>query len=227
MRHELLEAHFGRPVAIDLCLTCHVFWFDGRESLQLSPASTLKLFKIIGDHTAATRPEPADQLACPRCRARLRLTRDMQRSTRFEYWSCPNSDGRLTTFFNFPREKNFVKPLSAGQIAELRQHLQAVNCSNCGAPVDLTKSSSCAHCGSPLSMLDMHQAERLIDELKAADRTGKPVDPTLPFHLAHIRHETNQRFDFFEKDSAWFDRAKTSGLLAAGLGTVARWLRGE
>ena len=64
----------------------------------------------------------------------------MQRSTRFEYFRCPHDHGRLTTFFDFLKEKDFVRPLTPPQIAELRKNIQVVNCSNCGAPIDLAKT---------------------------------------------------------------------------------------
>ena len=54
--------------------------------------------------------------------------------------------------FDFLREKNFVRPLSADQLTALRQNVQSVNCSNCGAPIDLAKTSACGHCGSPLEV---------------------------------------------------------------------------
>ena len=49
---ETLDGHLGRPVSIDLCIACHVFWFDQNESLQLAPRSTLRLFRLIGEHAA-------------------------------------------------------------------------------------------------------------------------------------------------------------------------------
>ena len=49
---ETLDGHLGRPVTIDLCIACHVFWFDQNESLQLAPRSTLRLFRVIGEHAA-------------------------------------------------------------------------------------------------------------------------------------------------------------------------------
>ena len=63
----------------------------------------------------------------------------MQRATRFSYLHCPNDHGRLTTFFDFLREKDFIRPLTAEQLQELRQNVQTVNCSNCGAPIDVTR----------------------------------------------------------------------------------------
>jgi hypothetical protein len=156
---------------------------------------------------------------------RLKPTHDMQRATRFEYLSCPRGHGRLTTFFNFLREKNFIKPLSAAQIAELRKTMAAVNCSNCGAPVDLARGTACAHCGSPLSMLDMAQAERLVGELRQADQTGQPVDPALPLSLARERRDAHAAFDAFEHGRGWMEPVGPGGLVGAGVQFVARWLR--
>lgn len=146
-------------MAIDLCHGCQAFWFDGYESLQLSPGSALRLFRVIGEAGAGGRALFSDSAACPSCGMRLLPTKDQQRQTKFEYRRCPQRHGRLISFFNFLREKNFIRPLSAVQIEELRRNVQTVNCSNCGAPVDLATGAACAHCGSPLSMLDMAQAE--------------------------------------------------------------------
>jgi hypothetical protein len=48
--------------------------------------------------------------------------------------------------FDFLREKNFIRPLTPEQIAELRRNIQIVNCSNCGAPIDLARGAACGHC---------------------------------------------------------------------------------
>src|SRR6188474_846047 len=131
MHEQTLDGHLGRPVTIDICYQCQAFWFDARESLQLTPASTLVLFKAIGEHPGPGRTTAADAVRCPRCTSRLRVSHDMQRQTRFEYLSCPAGHGRFTTFFNFLREKDFIRPLTSQQIAELRRNVPSVNCSNC------------------------------------------------------------------------------------------------
>lgn len=224
MTTERLDAHLGRAVDIDLCQACQVFWFDGRESLSLTPASTLRLFRLIGERAAGGRPS-GTTATCPRCQKHLRLTRDMQRSTRFEYFACANGHGRLTTFFNFLREKDFIRPLSAAQVEELRQNVQILNCSNCGAPIELARASACTHCGSPVSMLDMKQAEKLVGQLQQADRAGAPVDPSLPMNLARARRDVGAQFDLFERDPSWFTDVSSAGLVGAGLRAVARWLK--
>jgi hypothetical protein len=225
MQEHVLDGHLARPVTIDLCLACQSFWFDERESLTLTPGSTLTLFRIIGEHVGQRQASTVDVAKCPRCRARLRRTQDMQRATRFAYFKCPNGHGRLTSFFDFLREKDFIKPLTPQQIAELRRNVQRVNCSNCGGPIDLSKSGACAHCGSPLSMLDMQQAEALVEQLQRADRADGVIDPTLPLQLARARRETEAAFHGLPDDAAWLKDVSSFGLVGAGLSVVARWFQ--
>jgi DNA-directed RNA polymerase subunit RPC12/RpoP len=224
MQEETLDGHVGRPVTIDICLSCQSFWFDAHESLALSPGGTLALFRLIGEHAGKRSFSNADLAKCPRCKARLRLTQDMQRTTRFSYLRCPNDHGRLTTFFDFLREKDFVRPLTPEQLRELRQNVQSVNCSSCGAPVDVTHRSACAHCGSPLSMLDMKQAEALVERLRDAATNANRISPTLPIDLVRARRDITAAFDAFEKDKSWFERIERKGLMTASVGAFVDWL---
>lgn len=228
-----LEGHQGQRTVIDLCHPCQVFWFDAHESPRLTPGSTLRLFRTIGEQigvqvgeqTARPHAVGGDSVACPRCGVPLRRTRDMQRATRFEYLKCPNEHGRLTGFFDFLKEKHFIRTLSAEQIDTLRRQVQTVNCSNCGGPIDLTHQTACGHCASPLSMLDLSQAEAIVHQLqRAEDRTNQPVDPALPLELARARREVSDAFGVLERDLFSLQDASSAGLVGAGLGALARWL---
>ena len=221
MESHSLEGALGRDLSIDVCKPCQAFWFDGHESLQISPGATLRLFRVIGEHAARPEVREGDVAKCPRCAARLRRTSDRQRSTRFEYFKCPHEHGRLISFFDFLKAKDFVKPLTPSELAELRQHIQMVNCSNCGGPIDLAKQSSCPRCGTPLSMLDMKQAERLVERLRNA-RPGDKMASVL-----HIESDTDANVARRRQDAAWFADVSTSGLVGAGLHLMVRWLSDE
>jgi hypothetical protein len=212
-------------VTIDLCFPCQSLWFDTHESLALTPASTLTLFRLIGEHTGRPSPTAAELARCPRCKGRLRLTTDLQRHTRFQYLRCPNNHGRLTTFLEFLKEKQFIRALTAPQIAELRANVQTLNCSNCGAPVDLAKASACGHCGSPLSMLDLTQAQALVEQLQKADRSGQPIDPALPLNLERARRQTEANFAGLVRDTSFLNDISANDLVSAGLQAFARWLK--
>src|ERR1700724_1082451 len=191
MTQLTLEGRLGTKVDIDLCADCRGFWFDQYESLRLSPGATLKLFTLMAQ-PGTGRPLPPT-MRCPRCSARLAVTHDMQNTTRFQYWQCPQHHGHFITFLDFLREKGFIRPLTAQQIAELRQNVETVNCSNCGSPIDLAKASVCPHCGSALSMLDMKQMQQMVAHLKEAEQP-RAVDPALPIALARVTLDTERHF---------------------------------
>jgi hypothetical protein len=218
-----LNCRLQTPVQIDMCAACQAFWFDTHESLKLSPASTLQLMKQIGEHTARGNAAIGDHLACPRCGNKLLPTQDLQRTTRFSYWRCNAKHGRFIRFFEFLKEKNFIRQLSREQIEELRRHVQTINCSNCGAPIDLVRTSACTHCGSPLSMLDMKHSQETIRQLEQAS-VPRQADASLPIELARAKREVETAFAGIGSDPLWWNTASSSGLVQAGLDAVVRWL---
>ncbi len=211
MESMTVEGHLTGSLAIDVCAACQAFWFDKYEDLKLAPASTLRLIKFIGEHTKG-KPSVSPALHCPRCGSRLKSTHDMQRNTRFSYWRCDNEHGRFIGFLDFLREKDFIKPLSPQQLEELKKSVQFVNCSNCGAPIDLNAGSTCSHCGSPITMLDMKQPQELLAQLQAAAQP-KPADPTLQLQLEQAKLEIENEL-----------RSAPETGLHASLGAFARWL---
>jgi hypothetical protein len=218
-----LERRMGGDVTIDACSGCQAFWFDKYESLQLSPASTLKLMKFIGEQSRAGKAANGEMLRCPRCADYLAFTHDLQGNTRFTYWRC-EEHGRFIDFLDFLREKSFIRVLSPEDIAKLRENIQTVNCSNCGAPIDLVKSSACEHCHSPISMLDMKQPQQLLAQLKNTVEP-KNIDPMLPFEIARAKRETERWFGPMDSDPDWVSDISSSGLVKAGLDAVVRWLK--
>jgi hypothetical protein len=219
-----LDGQLRTNVDVDLCQACQVIWFDRFESLRLSPGSILRLFRIIGERAKIAPERLADPLRCPRCKLRLAMVRDRQRSTAFRYWRCSREHGRLITFFEFLREKDFVRPLSPQQLAELRANVQTINCSNCGAPIDLVDGSECKHCGSSVSMLDVKQIERLANKLREADAASKgPIDPTLPARLELEKLQVDTLFKELRADEAWH-HSSSVGLVEAGLWLLAKKL---
>jgi Zn-finger nucleic acid-binding protein len=223
MTSMALHGHQGTSVAIDLCAVCQAFWFDRHESLKLAPVSTLELMKFIGENAAPANGTFSRALRCPRCSNTLKPTNDLQRSTRFSYWRCDSQHGRFIRFFDFLREKDFIRPLTPLQIAELRQHVHSVNCSNCGAPVDLGSGTACLHCKTPLSMLDMKQSAAILKQLGDA-AVPRPVDPAMPIALARARRDVETLFGGLETDTRWWSDVSSSGLVEAGLGIFARWI---
>jgi DNA-directed RNA polymerase subunit RPC12/RpoP len=174
-RHSI-EGVYGPGIEVDVCFACHVIWLDKRESLLLSPRGTLDLFRLIHEHRDQSRHSLDRRMGCPRCERRLSLNQDIGKAGRFSYYACPAGDGRLTPFSEFLKEKQFVRQLNPAEQARLRAEVREVQCSRCGAPVDIAKGFECGHCGSPLSVLDADAVERTLKELQAADRQRSDAD---------------------------------------------------
>jgi len=210
MTAKTLEGHLGTEVQIDFCGGCQVFWFDHLESLRLSPAATLGLFRMISDRNRSAPRPIGDRLNCPRCDLRLLATNDRQRNTPFRYWRCAREHGRLISFFDFLREKDFIRPLSPQQLVELRRSLQTINCSNCGAPIDIVHSSACAHCGTPISMLDVKQISEIAAQAQATDQPKPAPDIAAIVSALQLRQHQSEQ--------------PRNGLVEAGLELIGRWL---
>lgn len=176
MRPLAFERREGGVVTLNLCFPCQVIWFDAFQSEHLSQAGVIDVFKALHNERAATRNTLPALLACPICQSRLSLTHDLQHTTRFTYFRCQFGHGRLTPFFQFLLEKNFVRPVTGAELAALRAKVQSVNCSNCGAPVDLVHDSACQYCGSPISILDPVAISAVAQQPDAAQAQLQPVD---------------------------------------------------
>lgn len=178
MEHRGLEGVYGPEIEVDLCFACHLLWFDQRESIQLAPGGTLALFEVLHQHRDDPRHALGGRIACPRCGRRLSLRNDIGKSGRFSYFACPGGDGRLTPFSEFLKEKQFVRELSPAEKGRLKAEVKRVQCSSCGAPVDVARGFSCEHCGTPLSVLDAEAVEKTLRELSEADekRGGDPEE---------------------------------------------------
>jgi endogenous inhibitor of DNA gyrase (YacG/DUF329 family) len=226
MRPGRFDAHYGRSVELDLCHGCGLIWFDTRESIALTPGAVLKLFTVLDERRDQRHPLTSEAMRCPRCRRPLAAMQDRQRDTRFSYWRCETDWGRLTTFFDFLREKNFIRPLSPERLAELRRYTPTVNCSACGAPVDLARESACSHCRAPLSMIDPDQVQAAVAELRRAEEHRLTVDPTLPARLLADRAALERAFRAAPAELSSSDLGRAFGVVEAGIAAIARLLSG-
>ena len=198
MRSLVLDRQLIGTVTVDLCAGCQGIWFDAFESVQLTAAATIELFRAI--HAAGTgeRRSLPVSMHCPRCREPLGLTHDVQRTTHFSYHRCPYGHGRFTPFFQFLREKNFVRPLADDELARLKQAVRVVRCPGCGAPIDLATTTACAYCHAPVAIVDPDAVAKTLAELSAAKPAPKRVDVdalAAQFALAQRSDEARQRRD--------------------------------
>jgi transcription elongation factor Elf1 len=161
---------------VDYCVSCQAIWFDAFESTQLTPGATLTLFDIIRKATPAAGRALPSRLPCPRCTEPLAVTHDLQRTTRFTYYRCAYGHGRFTPFVQFLREKDFIRPLSPAELARLKETIRVVQCSSCGAPVDLEIDTACPYCRAPIAILDPDAVTATVHALETAETRRTTVD---------------------------------------------------
>ena len=176
---ESFERHLVGAVTLDICYPCNAIWFDHLESAQLSPGSIIDLFKKIHAHRGDGRRVLSEDMACPTCARQLKLVNDLQRNGRFSYYRCSAGHGRLTSFFQFLREKQFIRSLTGAEIKELKAKVRRVRCSSCGAPIDIQLDTACNYCRSPISILDSDAVEKTLQALSANQRLRPHKDATV------------------------------------------------
>ena len=177
MRQESYERKPAGHVDLDFCYSCQAIWFDQYESAQLTPGAVMKLFEAIHQRREAEPRALAAVCRCPVCRRALALTHDIQRTNRITYYRCPESHGRLSTFYQFLREKNFIRSLTVGEIDKLKAVVKQVRCTSCGAPVNLERDSQCPFCRAPIAILDADAVQHTLDELSTEEQKRRSVDP--------------------------------------------------
>ena len=169
MEAVALASHIGTDLIIDVCWPCKVIWFDHMESTSLSAASVIVLFKRIHEARDGDRNLVSLNMRCPTCTGGLKLTNDLGKNGRFSYYRCEMGDGRVISFTQFLREKNFIRSLNAIEIKSLSAQVKQIRCSSCGGSIDLVKDTACSHCGSAISVLDRDAVEKALAALAAKD----------------------------------------------------------
>lgn len=210
-----------KALEIDACFACHAFWFDAMESPGLSEQSVLDLFKLIHEHRNGVRHTIGARLTCPRCTSALVRTQDIQRTNRLEYHRCPNGCGRLTTFFQFLREKNFVRSLSSTEMKQLRVQVSQVRCSSCGAIVAVEKDAACQHCRAPVSVLDADAVEKTLVELKS--RSGQRQAAAHRLARAVPASPGRAPFDWVQRHNEYDGPPGGMDLLVEAIGSLSGW----
>jgi hypothetical protein len=194
MAKQRFAKTLGGEVILDLCFSCQGIWFDGFESVQVTPGGIIALFELIHARRDEPRTPLRDRLACPRCTDTLLHGLDIAKGGRFNYHRCLQGHGRFTPFAQFMIEKGFVRQLTATEIGTLAARVATVRCSGCGAPVDIRNQSACGHCRAPIAILDPAAVEQALAGYRQAEvRRTAPPDPDLMAEAILMREKERSR----------------------------------
>lgn len=117
----------------------------------------------------------------------LAPSQDLCKSGRFSYFRCQRGDGRYTPFFQFLREKQFVRTPTATELQQVRAQVRQITCSECGAPIDLENEQQCKYCHAPIAFLDPDAVEKAMRMYADKDqhRAASPSPEALAAALRH------------------------------------------
>ena len=184
-------------IDIDVCTQCSVIWFDHAESTQLAPSAVVELFKIVNAGSDKPRLPLASVLPCPRCKVRLKLTHDICKAGRITYHRC-QTHGRLTPFYQFLTEKQFIRHLTPVEIGQLRVDVKHITCSGCGGAIHLEHDTACSYCGAAIAVLDADAVTKAMQVWSAAAERRRNSSPaeiseaTLRLAAAHSKLAAQQ-----------------------------------
>lgn len=109
----------GYLVLLDQCPQCGGIWCDRWELYPITAAAAERIDNI--DQTALRQPmvSAADELECPRCRARMRRFRDPTLPAEACIERCPNCEGMWLNRGELQRIKHHGTPPAARTESEL------------------------------------------------------------------------------------------------------------
>ena len=216
-----LPSHYDAKVEIDMCMDCNAIWFDQFESIALSPDGTVALFQLIhqrGGTATSAATKFSEGLRCVACGEGMQLTNDQVKGTRFAYQACRKGHGRLTTFYNFLAEKQFVRELTKAERAKLAAKVEQVRCSGCGAAVNIGKVDACEYCRAPLSVFDRDAARKAIDHylLERQRQPSNSGNRRVTGRMSGDQWSAYDRADLGADILFALGRAATRGIFGAG-----------
>ena len=223
-----VAGHNGVEIELDLCHACHGIWFDGNENLRMSPQGVIDLFGDLHQHRDDPHTPLAQTMHCPRCRRTLAQGVDVVKSGRYFTHRCPERHGRFTTFSSFMIEKGFVRQLTRPEIDDLAERVKVIECTSCGAPVDLRKEHACLYCRAALSLLDPQAVEKALSNLgrkqeraEEGPRATNLADALVSIERDRARQQREEQKERWQQGSA---APASTDLWAAGLELVWRVL---
>lgn len=163
MRRLTLPSHYGMPVELDLCPSCHLVWFDSTEGARLGGRSLLTLIGEMAQAQGLPHEPLRKDVRCPRCSRAVTTVHNQSRWGRSLQLAClENRHGAYQSFAEFLQEKGLLRPMTLADRNRLLASAGRIDCVNCGADVGL-HDEHCPYCRSVPSVLDVARLARALD----------------------------------------------------------------
>jgi hypothetical protein len=171
-----LDGHYGRPVTLDHCEACKLFWFDALETAALSKTGLQTVFALIGQGPVSDLTV-APSARCPRCTSTLKSSFDLTRFGKTHNYRCPQNHGHAVTHLQFLAEKGLLRKPTPADFQAPQSQLLNTPCPSCGAALHALDDGKCAFCGSPVVVLDLQKALQALEVAGAQMASGGLAQP--------------------------------------------------
>jgi hypothetical protein len=185
----------------------------------------MALFRLLHDHRGDASTPMAARLACPRCTGALTEGFDIVKHGRYITFRCGKQHGRFSPFSSFMVEKGFVRHLTRPEIDDIAQRVAVINCTGCGAPVDVRKQYACTHCRSALSLLDPQAVAKAMQGYGAAAAGPAGIQiPALADAIVMVERDRLRALEASNKQSgSLFSQDSESNLDLWAVGIAMVW----
>jgi hypothetical protein len=85
-------------------------------------------------------------------------------------YRCGKGHGRFSPFSSFMIEKGFVRMLTRPEVEDIAKPVDVMDCTGCGAPVDICKDAACPHCHNAFSLIDPVAVEQALQGYAKANK---------------------------------------------------------
>ncbi len=176
---EKVEAShtYGQSIELDICISCHLVFFDKNEHRGLSAASTLALFERFKSNPVCKTGPESHLPICARCGNDQTLVHDSTIHGSFRSHRCGHCATITIKAVEYLRMTGVVSKVPDNEVHSTDLVAHPRNCESCGAPAVPT-NQACTFCGLPPLRLDRVILHKLFDSLNKEHRRALMSDLT-------------------------------------------------
>ena len=163
---EIIDAShvYGREVQIDVCLACHLLFFDKNEHRGLSAQSVLALVERFQKEPICHQPSPTHLPICASCGGDQALVHDSTIHGPFRSHRCARCSTMTIKAVEFLRLVGVVEKVPDNELAHSNLLEHPRQCESCGAPA-VPPNQACSFCGLPPLRFDRLVLDKLVGSL--------------------------------------------------------------
>lgn len=194
---DLIDAShiYGQDVTIDVCLPCHILFFDKGEHRGLSAESIVTLVERFQKEPLCQQAQAAHAPICASCGGDQSLVHDQTIHGRFRSHRCMRCSTMTIKAVEFLRLVGVVEAVPSAEVNASKLLAHPRNCESCGAPAG-PPSEACEFCDLPPLRFDRLVLDKLVGSLNKELKTKLYSKETTPVTSQTSTPPTNRGWHY-------------------------------